>query len=186
MTKMKRVILILTLLVHCALSFSQKEVEIYNWIFINYIQQLKQPNIDYSSGTTLTVLKRANYMRKLDTIDYTRFKEKYDKLEYKTFINFIHQNKLDLQSEKIGISGVKVVILENESIPRWSEIISKYPNWIFSIIEFSNIGFNEAKDQALVYYGFDSGPGVGGGFYVVFEKKKRKWKQKGIIPAWAA
>ena len=65
-------------------------------------------------------------------------------------------------------------------------LLAMYPNWNHSILEFSNIGFNEEKNQAFVYYGFDSGSGVGGGFYIIFEKKKGKWKNKAVIPAWAA
>jgi hypothetical protein len=49
-----------------------------------------------------------------------------------------------------------------------------------------NIGFNKEHNQALIYYSFNSGAGVGGGFYMVCEKKRKKWKQKGFIPAWAS
>jgi hypothetical protein len=185
-TNMKRNILIFAFLFTHVLAFSQNEEGIYSRVFIDYIEKLKQPKIDYSSGITLTVLKRPEYIEKLDTNDYYRFRDKYDKLEMKTFINFIKDNQTDLHFEKIDIHGTNVVILENESIPSWLELSSKYPNWIYSIIELSNIGFNEARNQALVYYSFNSGPGVGGGFYLVLENNGRKWKCKKVIPAWAA
>jgi hypothetical protein len=183
---MKRVILIFALLFSFILSYSQREEEIYTWIFVNYLEKLRPPNIDYSSGSTVIVLNRPNNMAKLDTHDYTRFKEKYSKIEFQTFINFIQENQLNLNYEKINIYNTKVVILENKLVPSWKELISKYPDWIYSIIEFSNIGFNDAKSQALVYYGFYSGPGVGGGCFLVLENNGRKWKCKKVIQAWAA
>ena len=48
-----------------------------------------------------------------------------------------------------------------------------------------NIGFNEAKTQAMVYYAYYDGV-VGGGIYIIYEKKKSKWKQVKVIPSWAA
>lgn len=178
--------IILILLLTSFFAHGQYETEIYEKIILEYVLSLKPPNIDYSSGITLTVLRRPNYMHKLDIKDFDRFKEKYENLDLQTFTNFINNNQLDSQFEKLEMPGMELVIIENESIPSWAELNSLYPNWIFSILEFSNIGFNESKNQALVYYAFDSGSGVGGGFYMVYEKKRRKWKQQGFIPAWAA
>jgi hypothetical protein len=183
---MKKEITIFILLSLCFLTYSQNEAEIYSRIYNLYIEKLKSPNIDYSFGATVTVLKQPIYMSKLDTNDYLGFRDKYKNLEKETFNNFIIENQSELHSERIKVKGIDIVMLENDSIPSWKDIISKYPNWIFSIIELSNIGFNEKADQALVYYGFDSGPGVGGGFYLVFEYRGRQWKCIRVIPGWAA
>jgi hypothetical protein len=182
---LRMITLMSVLLFFCGLSYSQKEADIYNRIYIDYIEKQKPPNVDYTSGITLTVLKRPNYMNKLDSSDFIRFNDKYDKLELSTFISYIKESQLDLNFERIDINGAKIILLENDSIPSWLELSSIYPNWIYSIIELSNIGFNDAKDQALVYYGFNSGPGVGGGFYMVFESKGKRWKCKKVIPSWA-
>jgi hypothetical protein len=86
-------------------------------------------------------------MSKLDTIDYARFRDKYEKLEKKTFNNFIIENQSELHFKRIKVEGIEIVVLEYDSIPCWKDIILKYQNWIFSIIELSNIGFNEKADQ---------------------------------------
>ena len=78
------------------------------------------------------------------------------------------------------------MIINSEQKKNWEELRESFPNWNGSVLEFSNIGFNEEKNQALVYYGFDKGPSVGGGVYIVLEKKKKKWKCKKVIPSWAA
>jgi hypothetical protein len=79
-----------------------------------------------------------------------------------------------------------VILIDTDSIPKRIDLINLYPTWIHSMIEFSNIGYNDNSDQALVYYGFDSGPGVGGGIYLIFERKRNKWKLKKVLPSWAA
>ena len=125
-------------------------------------------------------------MNDLGLEDFARFKLKCKHLEEQTFIDFIEKNPALLNKEKFNFVGFNVVLLKNDMIPNRTESLEKYPDWVFSILEFSNIGFNDDMSQALLYYGFESGPMAGGGCYLIYEKKRRKWKQKGFIPAWAA
>ncbi len=165
--------------------YSQTENKIYKRIIDDYVLKNRQPNIKYSS-TTLIVLEVPFYMKKLDVNEYSRFKEKYKKLDEQVFVDFVKRNQEDLHFESIEFSDIEIVTINKEQSKSRKELLASYPNWDGSILEFSNIGFNEEKDQAFVYYGFDSGPGVGGGVYIVFEKKRKKWKRKIVIPAWAA
>ena len=125
-------------------------------------------------------------MRKLEGKEFSRFKEKYKKLDEETFIDFIKKNQEGLQMGSDRFTAIDIVMVNQEQSKSRKELLTTYPNWNGSILEFSNIGFNGERDQAFVYYGFNSGPGVGGGIYIVFEKKKNKWKCKAVIPAWAA
>jgi hypothetical protein len=183
---MKSIILTILVLSFNITANSQVENIIYEKIIDEYVLKLRPPNIDYSLKTTLTVLEKPVYMDTLNIDDYKRFKAKYEKLDRQTFLDFINKAQEDVQFEGISIPNFEIVTLKRDSIPKHKELILKYPYWIHSILEFSNIGFNEEKDQALIYYGFNSGSGVGGGVYIVFEKKKKKWKEKAVIPAWAA
>ena len=155
-------------------------------IINDYVTKLQQPNVDYSSKMTLTILNSPKHINQLYIDDYYKLKENYKKLDKETFLDYLENNKEFLHYENIDMKGIEVIVLDNDSSPNKNFLTIKYPNWIHSILEFSNIGFNKTHNQALVYYGFYSGPNVGGGLYIIFEKKGRKWKRKKVIPAWAA
>jgi len=179
-----KIILGILVLQYCSV-YCQNDFEIYSKVINDFALKLQQPSIDYSSSTTLTVLENPIYMDSLEMKDFVRFQAKYADLDQKTFSDFIEKNQSSSQIAQFDFPGIEMVMLNSESPTNRRELQSKYPKWIPSILEVSNIGFNEPKTQALVYYGFDSGPGVGGGIYIVFEKKRRKWKQQILIPAWA-
>jgi hypothetical protein len=185
-TTMRIILTIFVLYNSAILVYSQEEKEIYYKILTEYVYKLKPLNIDYSSGMTLIIRDHPKYMRSLDNNDFERFKDTYKNLGSETFKALVKKNLMAPEFIDPKFDGIKVVILKEDSIPGRNMLSTKYPDWILSILEFSRVGFNESKDQAIVYYGFDSGPGVGGGCYLVFEKKRNKWKQKGFIPAWAA
>lgn len=183
---MKSIILTILVLSFNITANSQVENTIYKKIIDDYVLKLRPPNIDYTLKTTLTVLEKPAYMDTLNINDFNRFKEKYEKLDKQTYIDFINKAQDNVQFEEINIPGFEFIAFKRDSVPKYKELIVKYPYWVHSILEFSNIGFNKEKDQALVYYGFNSGPGVGGGVYIVFEKRRNKWKCKKVIPAWAS
>jgi hypothetical protein len=60
-----------------------------------------------------------------------------------------------------------------------------FPNFHKGFLEFSNIGYNKSKTQAMIYYGYHYGI-MGGGIYLIYEKKKKGWKNIKVITAWAA
>jgi|GEM_PF-3848062 len=181
---MKIPYLLLFFLIQSFVTCSQSD-EIYKEIIREYVIPLCPPTLDYSSGKTITILEKPKYLDSLVTEDYSRFKEKYEELQKQTFLDFISVNRLKLNFDTVQMNDIKFIIFNNDSIPTKKDIIARYSDWIFTIIEFSNIGFNKAKNQALVYFGFDAGPGVCGGFYLILEKKRKRWKQKKIVPAWA-
>ena len=94
--------------------------------------------------------------------------------------------KKDYKIGNIEYSDIKIVIINQEQSKNWKELSATYPDWNFSILEFSNIGFNEDKTQAFVYYGFDKGALTATGGYFIFEKKRGKWKIKACIPSWSS
>ncbi len=184
MIKMKQAILSLFILCISLTAYAQNETAIYKKVVEDYILKYKQPNTG-SASVTFIVLDAPRYMNKLDSSDFSRFKGQYDKLEESTFINFVENNQKGLYRKGlITLDGIEIIIVDREQSEKRQELLSKYPMWNRSILEFSNIGFADEKKQALVYYGFDSGPGVGGGVYLIFEKKRGKWHNKAAFPAW--
>ena len=183
---MKTIFALIFFVLHTGMVFCQVDSEVYAKVIDQYVLKLRQPSIDYSSSTTLTVREIPVYMKTNGLEDFAWFKQKCKRLEKQTFINFIEKNPSTLNKDMFDIPGFNVVILKNDMIPSRAELIEKYPDWIFSILAFSNIGFNEDKSQALVYYSFDSGSMAAGGIYLLYEKKRRKWKQKGFMPSWAS
>jgi hypothetical protein len=182
---MKRTFILLTWLFSSVICFSQNEQEIYSEIISEFVIKNKPSGLDYSTGITLIVLEKPKYLNIPGEFDYPRFKEQYSHLNPLTFKDFINKNQTVLHFDDIKLKNVNVVILGRDSIPDRTKLFAGYPNWIPSILEFSNIGFNEQMNQAMVYYGSSSGPGVGGGIFIIFEKNGKSWKYKKIIPAWA-
>lgn len=180
--------IILTLLVQL-LSFSvycQDENAVYERVVKDYVLKLRPPNIDYTLKTTITVIDTPASIDSLNISDYKRFKQKCNRLDKQTFLDFVSKSRENVHFENVNIDKIEFVVFTKDSVPKYEELILQYPHWVFSILEFSNIGFNDENNQALIYYSFNSGAGVGGGFYLVYEKKRKKWKQKGFIPAWAS
>ena len=197
---MKYILLAILILQVNISTYCQDEIIIYKKIINEYTLKNKQKNLKETS-ITLIIIEMPRYMRKLDDNEFSRHKRKhYKNLDEKIFVDFIKMNQEGLNIEYFvkmnqeGIensnySDVNIVIINQEQSKNREELLTRYPNWAWNllILEFSNIGFNENKTQALVYYGFDGGGyGIGGGFYIIFEKKRGKWKRKGVMPAWAA
>ena len=182
---MKQIILFTLIVILNSRVYSQSEAEIYKHVISDFVLKHRQPNTDDSQPTTLIVLETPAYMIKIDDSDYSRFKEKYKKLDQQTFEDFIKKNQVNFQFENLKVADIETVMFNKESRPNWEELYSTYPNWDYRILEFSNIGFNEVKNQAMVYYGFDSGA-TGGGVYIIYKKKGIRWKIKKVISAWAA
>jgi len=174
---MTNIILTILILILNIAAFGQDKNAIYKKVVEDYTLKLLPPNADYTLKTTLIVLEKPNSMDSLDISDFARFKKKYEKLDKQTFVDFLEKTQERVQFEDIHIPNIEFIVFKSDSVPKNNELIARYPNWIFSVLEFSNIGFNKENNQALIYYSFNSGASVGGGFYMVYEKKRRKWKQ---------
>jgi len=65
----------------------------------------------------------------------------------------------------------------------WPEFYKKYPD-SGGYISFSNVGFNKARDQALVYFVHWCGSLCGTGHYVILTKAKNGWQVDTIGMVW--
>jgi len=75
-------------------------------------------------------------------------------------------------------------LAEISSQPNWNQILQKrYPNSSGYYI-FSQVGFNNALDQAVIYVGHVAGPMMGYGSYYLMEKVNGEWRMIQEAPAW--
>lgn len=66
---------------------------------------------------------------------------------------------------------------------RWMSFYEKYPD-SGGYIMLSNVGFNKAKDQALVYFVHWCGGLCGTGHYIVLTKSDKGWEMLGKTMIW--
>ena len=167
-----------------SIANGQNDCVILKKIIDEHVLRYKQPGISYTS-TTLLILEYPKYTISICPNDFYRYKKQYKKLDEKTFADFLNQNQERTINWDCKYTDIEIIRVSQEISNNWNALIEKYPNWNLSILEFSNIGFNEEKNQALMYYGFYNGPLSAGGFFIVFEKKRDKWKEKFVIPIWS-
>ncbi len=163
-------------------GYSQESIEVYNRVIKDFVIRNFNPLNDDSTEITIIALDKPSHLFK--DITFHRLKKVYRKLSEQAFNDFYKKNQLDSKLEEINILEFKLVVFNKDTIPGQEQLASAYPGWNRVIIELSNIGFNERKNQAMVYYGAIIGSGAAGGIYVIYKLKKGKWKQKKIIPAW--
>jgi hypothetical protein len=58
----------------------------------------------------------------------------------------------------------------------------KYPG--HGVMEFSRVGFDAKKDQALVYAGIQGGPKSGAGFLILLSKRTNRWTLERKVFVW--
>ena len=167
----------------CRISFCQSEIEIFTRVLNDYTSKMHfkgtQPN------TIILVLSKPKYQSKLDEKDYPRFNVKYKKLEKGTFDNYILKQGSELGFDSIKLIDATALLINIDTCLNAKQLLSTYPTWDHYFYELSSVGFNDKRTQAIVYYGY-SGLSIGGGIYIIYQKKKNKWRELKTIPAWAS
>lgn len=189
---MRKLILWIFILNPCFI-FSQTETkyDIYSQIIKNYF--IKDFNLIAVEG--LTSMGMVN----VDKLEYKYFKQNLKELKYTTFINFKNENK-NRDTIKCKFSkDLKVIILSSLAIDSvfkvehhldnmlilnpWEYFYEKYGK-TQGLMGFSKIGYNEEFNQALLYFGNQSGGDAGFGYYVLLIKENDIWTEKASLMAW--
>lgn len=112
-----------------------------------------------------------------------------NELAEETLIDLVSNNKEASTLTKNLFPQHDVVLITDTEIENafkdggWRKFHETYPN-TQGIFRFSNVGFNKAKTQALVYYSNQSDGLAGVGAVVLFEKIDGKWKFKKETLLW--
>jgi hypothetical protein len=72
---------------------------------------------------------------------------------------------------------------DNSQLENWSEFYRRYPD-SGGHIQFSDVGFSNSGDQALVYFVHWCGSLCGSGHYVLLEKRDKDWIVEHIGMMW--
>lgn len=97
----------------------------------------------------------------------------------------------NLLDERLACNGLnKIQIVDTDRLTGifagtdgWGILQEEYPGYQFVIV-FSEIGYNEENDQALVFMEHNSGPKSGSGDYYVMVKGGSEWKVTKKINQW--
>lgn len=110
------------------------------------------------------------------------FNLKNDKA-YQLQRKFTFAGKYELMSE----NDVSKIFYEAEGDldSGWENFKNKYPN-SFGYIQFSRIGFNKDRNQALIYSTSSGGSFSAEGSYIFYVKEKEKWVRKKEVILWNA
>ena len=72
------------------------------------------------------------------------------------------------------MSGQELASIFSSSATGWDKFYAKYPD-AKGILALSRVGFNQAKDTAVLYTEYQSGPTAGEGDVVLMKKTDGRW-----------
>lgn len=133
---------------------------------------------------------------RLNDSSYVFIKNELTCLKKETFENFIDVNKeidtlknnFKTKKEILILSTIEVdnIFETNSSWENdygWDDFYKKFGD-TQGLLEFSRVGYSKDHYQALVYFGNQSHGQAGCGYYVLFEKKGKRWLRRGKYLAW--
>lgn len=180
---MEKILTAIVILFSLAISGQKNDSnEIYSSI-INDYKNFK--TIVVSETTSIGHSGTSNY--KLDVL-----RKEFKDLKEETLENF---KKNNTSSKKLGTKNFqtrKKLILLNDSEKKmifsndedgWETFYNKYPK-SQGFLTLSNIGFDNSKTQAIVYYGNQSHELSGIGHLAYFKKSNNKWKLIALYELW--
>lgn len=163
-------------------NIEDDEYQVYSTVLLNGTQKDK---------TFLIHEQTAGRHKINDELIDTSFEAFKIKIDYATVKDYNARNQGSSILENKFTASLKVIILSEQEISvifsdtktAWQDLHKKYPN-AKGIIEFSQVGFNKDKTQAILCFGVQSGFLSGYGEFIVLYKENGKWVIKGTVPAW--
>lgn len=166
-------------------SRAQTDKDIFKQVLLDFVLKDRPSKTKKLPPITVLILSKPGHDIQVKSDDFEKYRRDYKKLHRPTFEDFVTKIQDDLKFSIDTIDNVQTVILDKSSFTSMSDLYKLYPNLHLGLVELSNVGFNPARTQALVYYGYQGGPMTGGGVYVIYNKKKSRWKVGKTIGAWA-
>lgn len=117
--------------------------------------------------------------------------DNFNLLDSSTYSDFLNRNTNSHQIESIKLAKQNIIYIP-DSIQNsifnnggWKEFNKCYPNTI-GFVEFSAIGFNRNKTQALIYYRQMSDLPYGNGYYLLYNLENGIWNKKQSKLGWTS
>lgn len=164
-------------------SLAQADTEVFRKVMEDYVLKNKPPHLKASKTMTVVILSKPSHDIQLTSADFGRFHDQCEKLDKSTFESFLEKAHQDFTAPDEKIQDTKIVTIEK--FTDYKDLYKKYADYDGRLLEFTNVGLNSTGDQALVYYGWQQGPGVGGGVYLLYARKGTHWKLIKTFGAWA-
>jgi hypothetical protein len=144
----------------------------------------------------LVVIQGRTSTRDLDRLGKRAFEElskRLPGLSRETFDEFVARNKQHYPLRNRFHVKVKCAFISEKELDSifdegggwWPEFYRRYPE-SQGILTLSRVGFNRAKDQALVCVGDDWGNLAGAGYCVLVVRKKAAWRVRGTVGLWVS
>ncbi len=179
---MNRAISIIFFLTWKLMVLGQMEQDIYELTIHKYALSM----IEYNQIKFLLMPEKPFMMPNLTVDHFTYLKKEYPKLDQSTFSSFLENSSQSLHLDTLNSINIPVFKVQISEAKDWKQIALIYPSWSGLVFEFSNVGYNEALDQAMLYYAYYFVEGAaGGGVYLLYKKKREKWKFKKQFRSWA-
>lgn len=111
-----------------------------------------------------------------------------------TFEDYRAQNRVPKRFRQLQSLPAKLVLLERKEFSKifrssgddaWSRFEEKYPD-SNGFIEFSAVGFDRARDEALVYVSRSCGSACAAGWYVLLRRDAGGWRVENQLLSWQA
>lgn len=172
---MKTLILLLGLSMFISLTGKAQNKE-NTEIYISVLLGLKK----YDNPMITFLLKEKSSQ---DNASYKWMKGIYNDLDSTTISDFKEKNKTQICFDSIFAPTIKKIVSEEEIAEfnlnkkkGWADLSKNYPKFP-KFLQFSSIGFNNDKTQAIVCY-FASGESTNSteGYYIILEKREDKWE----------
>lgn len=107
-----------------------------------------------------------------------------------TLADYLQKHEQPVKLERHFVLPVDYVLIDEAEV---RELVDESGNWqLFfeaypgstGVITLSPVGFNQARDQALVYTGFRGDYGSGQGYYILLTKQNDSWRVDQTVVAW--
>ena len=126
---------------------------------------------------------------------FKMYLDQLDPVSFETLDDFAARNKTSLTFEKkfklrtnyaiVPFAEVEKLFVSGMVEEGWKTFYSKYPG-SNGYIRLSRVGFNKARDQAIVNTGWMRGPLHGEGSYVLLDKQNGSWKVLKRLTTWVS
>jgi hypothetical protein len=107
--------------------------------------------------------------------------EMIEDFQQKNEMRYYLTNNFSLSQDVVLISDQEVHEIFDEGW--WDDFYEIYPNST-GIIEISRVGFNNDRNKAFLYFGYQAGGLAGAGYFILLSKNIDNWIMDEIVMLW--
>jgi hypothetical protein len=115
----------------------------------------------------------------------------FNLLDSSTYSDFLNKNEYSQSIDSVKLLKQNIIYISDSvwinifKNGGWKKFYKCFPNSL-GFVEFSSIGFNSNKTQALIYYRQMSDFSYGNGFYLLYNLENGNWYKKQSKLGWTS